>query len=209
MPVPTLRPADPVQPPGTQRLLPLKIVIAGGFGVGKTTAVAAVSEIKPLSTEEYLTEPGAGVDDLTGLQDKDTTTVALDFGRLSLPDAPIPLELFLFGVPGQDRFVGLLWEDLARGAVGAIVLVDTRRLDISFSAVTYYEHLGLPFIVAVNEFDGAHRYELEQIRDALGLPGRVPVIALDARDPVQVASTLLTLVDHASASASASLQDAR
>ncbi|MYR58060.1 ATP-binding protein [Streptomyces sp. SID625] len=207
MPVPTLRPADPVPPPRTQPLLPLKILIAGGFGVGKTTAVAAVSEIPPLSTEEYLTEPSTGVDDLTGLQAKVTTTVALDFGRLSLPDDSAPMELFLFGVPGQDRFVDLLWEDLARGAIGAVVLVDTRRLDISFSAVTYYEHLDLPFIVAVNKFDGAHRYPPEQVRDALDLSDRVPVIALDARDRVQVASGLVTLVDHATASAS--LQDTR
>jgi signal recognition particle receptor subunit beta len=181
----------------------LKIVIAGGFGVGKTTAVGAVSEITPLSTEEYLTEASADVDSLAGVEAKQTTTVAFDFGRLSLPDAPVPLELFLFGAPGQDRFVDL-WYDLARGAVGAVVLVDTRRLESSFAPVSFFEDIGLPFVVAINQFDGAHRYLPEQVRAALALPLSVPVVACDARDPDHVAGVLLTLVDHAVQNASAS-----
>ncbi|MEU6405468.1 ATP/GTP-binding protein [Streptomyces sp. NPDC046985] len=180
----------------------LKVVIAGGFGAGKTTAVGAVSEITPLSTEEYLTEASAGVDSLAGVEAKETTTVAFDFGRLSLLDAPVPLELFLFGAPGQDRFVDL-WYDLARGAVGAVVLVDTRRLASSFTPICFFEEIGLPFVVAVNQFDGAHRYHPEQVRAALELPACVPVVACDARDPSHVAGVLLTLVGHAVQNASA------
>ncbi|MFD7862272.1 ATP/GTP-binding protein [Streptomyces sp. NPDC059783] len=171
-------------------------MIAGGFGAGKTTAVGAVSEITPLSTEEYLTEAGADVDSLDGVETKQTTTVAFDFGRLSLPDPLEPLELFLFGAPGQDRFVDL-WYDLARGAVGAVVLVDTRRLEGSFTPISFFEDIGLPFLVAVNQFDGAHRYHPEQVRTALELSTSVPVITCDARDPNHVAGALLTLVDHA------------
>ncbi|WP_181012446.1 MULTISPECIES: ATP/GTP-binding protein [unclassified Streptomyces] len=190
----------------------LKIVIAGGFGAGKTTAVGAVSEITPLSTEEYLTEASADVDSLEGIEAKQTTTVAFDFGRLSLPEAPVPLELFLFGTPGQDRFVDL-WYELSRGAVGAVVLVDTRRLESSFTPVSFFEDIGLPFVVAVNHFDvdGAHRYHPEQVRAALDLPASVPVVtgvsphwaegaratAWDARNPSHVAGVLLTLVGHA------------
>ncbi|WP_328865072.1 ATP/GTP-binding protein [Streptomyces sp. NBC_01259] len=185
----------------------LKIVIAGGFGAGKTTAVGAVSEITPLSTEEYLTEASTDVDSLEGVEAKQTTTVAFDFGRLSLPDAPVPLELFLFGTPGQDRFVDL-WYDLARGAVGAVVLVDTRRLGSSFTPVSFFEDIGLPFVVAVNHFAGAHRYHPEQVRTALALPASVPVVtdvstpwakatSWDARNPSHVAGILLTLIGHA------------
>ncbi|MEU8592261.1 ATP/GTP-binding protein [Streptomyces globisporus] len=180
----------------------LKVVIAGGFGVGKTTAVGAVSEITPLSTEEYLTEASADVDSLAGVEAKETTTVAFDFGRLSLPDAPVPLELFLFGTPGQDRF-GDLWYDLSRGAVGAVVLVDTRRLEGSFTPVSFFEDIGLPFVVAVNHFDGAHRYHPEQVRAALGLTPSVPVVSCDARVPGHVAGVLLTLVGHAMTNAPA------
>ncbi|MDG9724145.1 GTP-binding protein [Streptomyces sp. DH41] len=172
----------------------LKIVIAGGFGAGKTTAVGAVSEITPLSTEEYLTEASADVDSLAGIEAKETTTVAFDFGRLSLPDAPMPLELFLFGTPGQDRFVDL-WYDLSRGAVGAVVLVDTRRLESSFTPVSFFEDIGLPFVVAVNQF--VHRYHPEQVRAALELPAAVPVVTCDARETNHVAGVLLALVDHA------------
>ncbi|MFD7056246.1 ATP/GTP-binding protein [Streptomyces mirabilis] len=180
----------------------LKIVIAGGFGAGKTTAVGAVSEITPLSTEEYLTEASADVDSLEGVEAKQTTTVAFDFGRLSLPDGPVPLELFLFGTPGQDRFVDL-WYDLSRGAVGAVVLVDTRRLESSFTPVSFFEDIGLPFVVAVNQFDGAHRYHPERVRTALELPASVPVVTCDARDPNHVAGVLLTLVGHAVRNAAA------
>ncbi|MGC4950104.1 GTP-binding protein [Streptomyces sp. DT224] len=174
----------------------VKIVIAGGFGAGKTTAVGAVSEITPLSTEEYLTQASAGVDSLAGVECKRTTTVAFDFGRLTLPDPPMPMELFLFGTPGQDRF-GSLWHDLSRGAVGAVVLVDTRRLESSFAPVDFFERLRLPFVVAVNEFDGAHRYQPDQVRAALGLAPHVPVVTCDARTPAHVAGVLLTLIDHA------------
>ncbi|MGW2590315.1 GTP-binding protein [Streptomyces sp. NPDC001515] len=174
----------------------LKIVIAGGFGVGKTTAVGAVSEIKPLRTDEYLTEAGTNVDRLEGVPAKETTTVAFDFGRLSLPEAPVPLQLFLFGTPGQERFVDL-WDDLTRGAVGAVVLVDTRRLDTSFPAIGFFEDLGLPFVVGINEFEGAHRYDPAEVRRALKLPADVPVVTCDARNPVHVAGVLLTLVHHA------------
>ncbi|MEV5605547.1 ATP/GTP-binding protein [Streptomyces sp. NPDC052299] len=174
----------------------VKIVIAGGFGAGKTTAVGAVSEITPLSTEEYLTQASADVDSLAGIESKVTTTVAFDFGRLTLPDPPMPMELFLFGTPGQDRF-GALWHDLSRGAVGAIVLVDTRRLETSFAPIDFFEHLGLPFVVAVNEFDGAHRYQPDQVRAALRLAPHVPVVTCDARTPAHVAGVLLTLIDHA------------
>ncbi|MFF8880731.1 GTP-binding protein [Streptomyces flaveolus] len=192
----------------------LKVVIAGGFGAGKTTAVGAVSEITPLSTEEYLTEASTDVDSLAGIEAKQTTTVAFDFGRLSLPDAPVPLELFLFGTPGQDRFVDL-WCDLSLGAVGAVVLVDTRRLESSFTPLSFFEDIGLPFVVAVNQFDGAHRYLPEQVRAALELPTSVPVITCDARDPNDVAGVLLTLVNlavknasHVHRSPTTSLQDA-
>ncbi|MFI1443253.1 GTP-binding protein [Streptomyces fructofermentans] len=203
MPSPTPRPDDPAvvlrpspHPPVGVAPTVLKILIAGGFGAGKTTAVGAVSEITPLSTEEYLTEASAGVDSLAGLEAKRTTTVAFDFGRLSLPDAPVPLELFLFGTPGQDRFVDL-WYELARGAVGAVVLVDTRRLESSFTPVSFFEDIDLPFVVALNQFDGAHRYHPEQVRTALELPTSVPVVTCDARDPNHVAGVLLTLVGHA------------
>ncbi|MFI6019043.1 GTP-binding protein [Streptomyces sp. NPDC051287] len=203
---PSARPDDPAvvlrsspRPHAGAAPIVLKVVIAGGFGAGKTTAVGAVSEITPLSTEEYLTEASADVDSLEGVEAKQTTTVAFDFGRLSLPDAPLPLELFLFGMPGQDRFVDL-WYDLSRGAVGAVVLVDTRRLESSFVPVSFFEDIGLPFVVAINQFDGAHRYQPEQVRTALELSPSVPVVTCDARDSNQVVGVLLTLVDHASTS---------
>ncbi|MFJ3363582.1 GTP-binding protein [Streptomyces anthocyanicus] len=212
MPLPTRRPGDSAVPQPARSAAPvtLKVVIAGGFGVGKTTAVGTVSEITPLSTEEYLTQASTAVDSLDGVEAKQSTTVAFDFGRLSLPDAPLPLELLLFGTPGQDRFVDL-WYDLARGAIGAIVLVDTRRLASSFTAVSFFEDIGLPFVVAINSFDGAHRYPREQVRDALELPPHVPVLTGDARNRDDVAGVLLTLVDQALKQQSASpstLQDA-
>lgn len=201
MPSPTPRPGDPAVPPTPPRphaAAPtvMKVVIAGGFGAGKTTAVGAVSEIPPLSTEEYLTEASAYVDSLKGVESKQTTTVAFDFGRFSLLDAPVPLELFLFGTPGQDRFVNL-WYELSRGAVGAVVLVDTRRLESGFTPVSFFEDIHLPFVVAVNEFDGAHRYHPEQVRAALELPTSVPVVTCDARNPNHIAGILPTLVGHA------------
>lgn len=173
----------------------LKILVAGGFGVGKTTAVGAVSEIDPVSTEEYLTQDGTSTDRLDGVETKSRTTVAFDFGRVSF-DLPMPIELMLFGTPGQDRFRDL-WYDLARGAVGVVVLADTRRLEISFDAVTFCERVQLPFVVAVNEFDGAHRYPIHVIRQALALASHIPVVTCDARKSASMAGVLLRLVDHA------------
>ncbi|MFI1618780.1 GTP-binding protein [Streptomyces lydicus] len=171
----------------------LKILVAGGFGVGKTTLVGAVSEIKPLRTEERLTEAGRPVDDLDGVEAKTTTTVAMDFGRITLHDE---LVLYLFGTPGQDRF-WFLWDELARGALGAVVLADTRRLAESFAAIDYFERRGLPFTVAVNCFDDADRYPPEVVRDALDLDPHVPVMLCDARERGSARDVLVAVVEHA------------
>ncbi|MER7154899.1 GTP-binding protein [Streptomyces lydicus] len=171
----------------------LKILVAGGFGVGKTTLVGAVSEIKPLRTEERLTEAGRPVDDLDGVEAKTTTTVAMDFGRITLHEE---LVLYLFGTPGQDRF-WFLWDELARGALGAVVLADTRRLAESFAAIDYFERRGLPFTVAVNCFDGADRYPPEAVRDALDLDPQVPVMLCDARERGSARDVLVAVVEHA------------
>ncbi|MFE1774870.1 ATP/GTP-binding protein [Streptomyces sp. NPDC059008] len=173
--------------------LTLKILVAGGFGVGKTTLVGAVSEIKPLRTEERLTEAGRPVDDLDGVEAKTTTTVAMDFGRITLNDE---LVLYLFGTPGQDRF-WFLWDELALGALGAVVLADTRRLADSFSAIDYFERRGLPFTVAVNCFDGADQYPPEAVREALDLNPEVPVMLCDARRRESVRDVLISVVRHA------------
>ncbi|MGK5631882.1 GTP-binding protein [Streptomyces sp. URMC 123] len=170
-----------------------KILVAGGFGVGKTTLVGSVSEIKPLLTEELLTEAGRPVDSLAGVEGKRTTTVAMDFGRITLRD---DLVLYLFGTPGQDRF-WFLWDELARGALGAVVLADTRRLDNCFAAVDYFERRGIPFTVAVNCFDGADRYPVETVRDALDLDPGVPLLLCDARDRESAKEVLVSVVEHA------------
>ncbi|MBF6414234.1 GTP-binding protein [Nocardia cyriacigeorgica] len=170
----------------------VKVLIAGGFGVGKTTLVSALSEITPLRTEEMITEMSAGVDDLSGVESKTTTTVALDFGRITIDR---DLVLYLFGTPGQDRF-WFLWDELARGALGAVVLADTRRLGNSFAAIDYFERRKLPFLVGVNCFDGAPRYTTDEVRDALDLDPETPVMLCDARDRVSSKNVLLSLIEH-------------
>ncbi|MFJ8019406.1 GTP-binding protein [Streptomyces sp. NPDC096311] len=169
-----------------------KILIAGGFGVGKTTLVAAVSETQPLRTEELITEASTGVDDLAGIEHKTTTTVAMDFGRITLSSS---LVVYLFGAPGQDRF-WFMWDDLSRGALGAVVLADTRRLDGCFASVDFFEHRGIPFAVAVNCFDGTCEEDTEEIRAALDLSPEVPLVLCDARDRESVKSVLITLLEH-------------
>ncbi|MDX3313191.1 GTP-binding protein [Streptomyces sp. NPDC054884] len=171
----------------------LKILVAGGFGVGKTTLVGAVSEIKPLRTEEYLTEAGRPVDDTTGVEGKHTTTVAMDFGRITLRE---DLVLYLFGTPGQERF-WFMWDELSEGALGAVVLADTRRLGDCFAAVDYFERRSIPFLVAVNCFEGAARYPEQDVRGALDLDDGVPVVQCDARDRRSVRDVLVGVVEHA------------
>ncbi|MEU9005116.1 ATP/GTP-binding protein [Streptomyces sp. NPDC048551] len=179
-------------PPAT-----LKILVAGGFGAGKTTFVGAVSEIEPLCTEELLSGAGEGGDRLDGVEAKTATTVALDFGRLTLDDRHV---LYLFGMPGQRRF-WFLWEELCAGALGAVVLVDTRRLADCFPAVDFLERRGIGFVVAVNEFDGAHRYTAGEVREAVGLGPAVPVVRCDARLTRSGTSALAALVHHLLATA--------
>jgi signal recognition particle receptor subunit beta len=171
----------------------LKIVIVGGFGVGKTTLVRSVSEIRPLNTEEVMTQAGVGVDETSGVAAKTTTTVAFDFGRISLNDRMV---LYLFGAPGQERF-WFLWDRLFSGTLGAVVLVDTRRMDDSWYAIDRLEHHRTPFVVAVNRFDDdTAGYSLDEIRQALALPDRVPLIDCDARLRQSGKDVLITLVDH-------------
>jgi signal recognition particle receptor subunit beta len=170
----------------------VKLLVAGGFGVGKTTFIGAVSEIEPLTTEEIITEASAEVDSLEGVADKITTTVAFDFGRISLGSELI---LYLFGTPGQDRF-WFMWDELSVGALGAVVLADTRRLEACFGAVDFFESRDIGFVVAVNEFDGAFRYEPDEVRAALGLKPHVPVVLCDAREQRSATAVLVRLIQY-------------
>jgi signal recognition particle receptor subunit beta len=186
-------------PPSTDReLIPLKVLVAGGFGAGKTTFVGAVSEIPPLTTEQHMTALSVGVDDTAAVPDKQTTTVAMDFGRITVDEQLI---LYLFGTPGQSRF-WFMWDELARGAVGAVVLVDLRRIDDCFPAIDYFEDRRLPFVVAANAFPGTEVFADGAVREALALPGDCPLVRMDARDPRSCLDALVALVEHALARAS-------
>jgi len=176
-----------------RELIPVKVLVAGGFGAGKTTFVRSLSEIPPVTTEEDMTVLSVGVDDVTGVPQKTTTTVAMDFGRITIDSQ---LVLYLFGTPGQSRF-WFMWDELARGAVGTVVLVDLRRIDACFAAIDYFESRGLPFVVAANRFPGTGGFADDAVREALVLSPDCPLVWMDARDLHSSLDTLVVLVEHA------------
>ncbi|HEY7260332.1 MAG TPA: ATP/GTP-binding protein [Trebonia sp.] len=192
--------SGPARPPAPA-FTAYKILIAGGFGSGKTTLVGAISEVRPLRTEEALTTASVGLDDLSGVAGKTTTTVALDFGRITIGSQVV---LYLFGLPGQERF-SFLWNELAYGALGAVILADVRRLDECFPSVNYFESRGLPFVVAINCFDSAPHYDPEEVRLALDLDPDVPTVLCDAREVESVKQVLITLVETVAARRSATV----
>jgi uncharacterized protein len=185
----------PAAPPPAAAFIAHKILIAGGFGSGKTTLVGAISEVRPLLTEEILTSASVGLDDLSGVSGKTTTTVALDFGRITIGTRVV---LYLFGLPGQERF-SFMWSELAFGALGAVILADVRRLHECFPSVNYFESRKLPFVVAINCFDDAPNYDPDEIRQALDLDSGVPTVMCDARDVASVKQVLITLVENVAA----------